>query len=201
MSAGKSIATHFWKTLLTRCHSLLGVPTTSLRNPTGTHLCTVGEQRVDPVQALGIVPDAPLAYWGWGEIPDQYGRRTAGDDGETPIGPDPELADLPPLRPFWGERQDRSRERERVGLQDVEEELLAAAVALAPPDHPLPDSGSATLAFCGALAPLADGLRRDASPVELRDDVAWLGAAAATFLIALSNPGPSPRGLTARAGT
>lgn len=69
-----------------------------------THLCTVAQERIDPLEALGIIPGSPLAYWGWGEIPDQYGRRTADDDGETLLPPDPERADLPPLRPFWGPR-------------------------------------------------------------------------------------------------
>ena len=69
-----------------------------------THLCTVAEQRIDPLEALGIVPDGPLPYWGWGEIPDQYGRRSEVDDGETPLAADPQLADLPPLRPYWGTR-------------------------------------------------------------------------------------------------
>jgi hypothetical protein len=67
-----------------------------------THLCTVAEQRIDPIEALGIIPADPLAYWGWGEIPDQYGRRSEDDDGEMPLPPDPRLADLPPLRPYWG---------------------------------------------------------------------------------------------------
>lgn len=49
-----------------------------------THLCTVGAQRVDPVETLGILPDKPLPYWGWGDIPDQYRRRWDGDDGESP---------------------------------------------------------------------------------------------------------------------
>lgn len=72
--------------------------------------------------------------------------------------------------------------RDAVGPHDFEEDLLAAAVALAPPDRALPDSGTATLAFCGALAPLADGLRGHTSRAELREDVAWLGGAAATLL-------------------
>jgi hypothetical protein len=67
-----------------------------------THLCTVGQQRIDPLETLGIIPDRPLPYWGWGEIPDQYDRRSEDDDGETTLGPNPQLADLPPLRPFWG---------------------------------------------------------------------------------------------------
>jgi len=76
-------------------------------------------------------------------------------------------------------------------LQNVEEELLAAAAELAPLDGGPPDSGTATLVLCGMLAPVADGLRRGASTSELRDDVARLAAAAATFLTALSRPGPS----------
>lgn len=75
-----------------------------------THLCTVGGERVDPHDELGILPDGPLPSWGWGEIPDQYGRRWHGDDGESPPPEDPGLAGLPPLRPSWGPQQrwDRS---------------------------------------------------------------------------------------------
>ena len=71
-----------------------------------THLCTVGPTRIDPLEQLGIIPDRPLPYWGWGDIPDQYGRRWNGDDGEedSQPGPDPELTDLPPLCPWWGPR-------------------------------------------------------------------------------------------------
>lgn len=63
-----------------------------------THLCTVGPERIDPEEELGIVPGVPLAYWGWGTIPDQYGRRWDGDDGEGRRPRDPCGADLPPLR-------------------------------------------------------------------------------------------------------
>ncbi|HYN51119.1 MAG TPA: hypothetical protein VES62_09365 [Thermoleophilaceae bacterium] len=52
-----------------------------------THLCTVAEQRIDPLDTLGVIPAGPLPYWGWGEIPDEYDRRTRDDDGETPLGP------------------------------------------------------------------------------------------------------------------
>jgi pRiA4b ORF-3-like protein len=67
------------------------------------HLCTVGEQRVDPVEVLGIMPDKPLPCWGWGDIPDQYGRRWNGDDGESAVPPAPDgLSDLPPVMAGWG---------------------------------------------------------------------------------------------------
>lgn len=46
------------------------------------HRCVVGEVKIDPLEVVGIRPDAPLPYWGWGSIPDQYGRRWAADDGE-----------------------------------------------------------------------------------------------------------------------
>lgn len=67
-----------------------------------THLCTVGPERIDPAAELGIVPRFPLPYWGWGDIPDQYGRRWIDDDGEDGDPPNPGLSDLPPLQPGWG---------------------------------------------------------------------------------------------------
>ncbi|MFJ5218740.1 hypothetical protein ACIP98_28970 [Streptomyces sp. NPDC088354] len=70
------------------------------------HLCTVGAQGVDPDRELGIVPERPLPYWGWGSVPDQYGRRWDGDDGESSAPRRPGgLSDLPPILPWWGERQ------------------------------------------------------------------------------------------------
>ena len=50
---------------------------------------------------LGIVPAEPLPYWGWGTIPDQYGRRWAEDDGEHNEPPNPRTSDLPPLHREW----------------------------------------------------------------------------------------------------
>lgn len=49
------------------------------------HRCVIGSTKVDPVDALGITPSKPLPYWGWGAIPDQYGRRWAEDDGESRV--------------------------------------------------------------------------------------------------------------------
>jgi hypothetical protein len=45
------------------------------------HLCTVGEEKVDPREVYGDVPAHPVPYFGWGAIPDQYGRRWDEDDG------------------------------------------------------------------------------------------------------------------------
>ncbi len=68
------------------------------------HLCTVGPERIDPEEELGVIPAKPLPYWGWGVIPDAYLRRWDGDDGEHRPPRDPGLSDLPPLRPGWGSR-------------------------------------------------------------------------------------------------
>ena len=74
------------------------------------HLCTVAPQRADPLETLGIIPVGPLARWGWGDIPDQYGRRWDGDDGSSPMPKAPNgLADLPPILPGWGPAGTASR--------------------------------------------------------------------------------------------
>jgi len=67
------------------------------------YLCTVGPRRIDPLQTLRIVPDHPLPYFGWGDIPDQYRRRWDSDDGESPPPRKPKHPHLPPLLPGWGE--------------------------------------------------------------------------------------------------
>lgn len=65
------------------------------------HLCTVSPELADPVEVYGIVPRRPAAIFGWGDLPDQYGRRWAGDDGESRPPPDPQGHDLPPILPEW----------------------------------------------------------------------------------------------------
>jgi hypothetical protein len=69
-----------------------------------THLCTVVAASIDPSDAIGMIPNVPLPYFGWGIIPDQHGRAWSGEDGESPTPVDPELTDLPALRPGWGAR-------------------------------------------------------------------------------------------------
>jgi hypothetical protein len=48
-----------------------------------THRCVVGGERIDPMEELGVRPRKPLAIWGWGTLPDQYGRRWSDDDGSS----------------------------------------------------------------------------------------------------------------------
>jgi len=68
-----------------------------------THLCTVGPEKIDPESTFGVVPELPTPYFGWGTLPDQYGRRWSADDGEGgSVPPDTRGGDLPPLLPEWG---------------------------------------------------------------------------------------------------
>jgi hypothetical protein len=71
------------------------------------HLCAVDAERIDPLDTFGVLPPEPTPYFGWGDLPDQYGRRWETDDGESPEPKRPArlLADLPPLLPWWGPRQ------------------------------------------------------------------------------------------------
>jgi hypothetical protein len=55
-----------------------------------THLCTVFEAGIDPHDVLGVGPNAPLPYFGWGNIPDQYGRIWAQEDDEAPTRLNPD---------------------------------------------------------------------------------------------------------------
>ena len=40
------------------------------------HRCTVADEKADPLEEYGVVPKVPVVTWGWGLIPDQYGRRS-----------------------------------------------------------------------------------------------------------------------------
>lgn len=69
-----------------------------------THLCTI-EGTGDPEESYGSVPDRPVPVWGWGSIPDQYGRRWADDSGEDD---EPAPREATPLTDPWlrGERME-----------------------------------------------------------------------------------------------
>ncbi len=40
------------------------------------HRCTVLEIDVEPENVYGVRPKGPVTVWGWGSLPDQYGRAT-----------------------------------------------------------------------------------------------------------------------------
>ncbi|MCV7366018.1 hypothetical protein CRI77_14765 [Mycolicibacterium duvalii] len=64
------------------------------------HRCVIGDEKVDPMEILGTTARKPLPYWGWGSIPDQYGRRWADDVGEGPVPGRPAARD-PMLSHVW----------------------------------------------------------------------------------------------------
>jgi Plasmid pRiA4b ORF-3-like protein len=45
------------------------------------HRCSVLKDKADPVEEFGALPAMPVPIWGWGTIPDQYGRRSFDDTG------------------------------------------------------------------------------------------------------------------------
>jgi transcriptional regulator with XRE-family HTH domain len=66
-----------------------------------THLGIVEHTRIDPAEVVGDVPDRPVPIFGWGSIPDQYGRRWAEDsDDETPAPSRERL-----LQPYYRENR------------------------------------------------------------------------------------------------
>ena len=44
------------------------------------HRCRVLPKKVDPRDEYGTPPRQPVPIWGWGWIPDQYGRETLEDE-------------------------------------------------------------------------------------------------------------------------
>lgn len=94
-----------------------------------THRCVVGREKLDPMEVLGIRPDTPLPYFGWGTIPDQYGRRWAGDDGES-RPPHRPSQPHPMLRSAWPAEQrapalDADELREAIASGDAARFLAA----------------------------------------------------------------------------
>ena len=47
------------------------------------HECMVEPEKVDPIDVYGETPVEPVPVFGWGTIPDQYGRITDGRDDES----------------------------------------------------------------------------------------------------------------------
>jgi hypothetical protein len=59
-----------------------------------THECSVEEVAVDPFELAGEEPDVPVPVYGWGTIPDQYGRIDEDEDEDDGGGLDPLEEDL-----------------------------------------------------------------------------------------------------------
>ena len=108
-----------------------------------THDCSVEEVAVDPYALAGEEPDVPVPVFGWGMLPDQYGRLT--EDDELPDEPlwdgDGEGAGSPPWddaagEPFaendleeWDAAETSSWEIVEAAIADVERQPDGAALA------------------------------------------------------------------------
>ncbi|WP_320537679.1 UPF0158 family protein [Pseudarthrobacter sp. IC2-21] len=139
-----------------------------------THRCVVGEAKVDPLEVLGIRPGVPLPYWGWGSIPDQYGRRWATDDGESrvpgkPTRPHPMLLHAWPAHAQTPD-VDVSELRTAIGAGDAQRFLAAVT------GHNIDDA----LQQVGAGIPMVlEHRRQEAEPVALSviNRLTWRGGA------------------------
>lgn len=122
-----------------------------------THRCVVGEELVDPLEVLGIRPRQPLPYWGWGSIPDQYGRRWVDDDGSRPAPSRPRRPH-PMLFHEWpgtGRVSEVDLREVRAAIATADADRFLAAVVGRNVDD--------VLQQVGAGIPMALELRRDQS--------------------------------------
>src|SRR5699024_8709408 len=147
------------------------------------HRCVVGSEKVDPLEVLGINATSPLPYWGWGTIPDQYGRRWAEDTGQgrTPRRPQ---QSHPMLTHAWPQQnqapaldiqqaRDAIADKDAAGLldavsgRDVDDVLqqLAPGVILAL-EKRQPDAETIALSFVNRLT-----MRGFAGDPELAEDL------------------------------
>ncbi|MFF1385729.1 hypothetical protein ACFVWT_19430 [Arthrobacter sp. NPDC058288] len=136
------------------------------------HRCMVGEAKVDPLEVLGVRPEVPLPYWGWGSIPDQYGRRWATDDGESRTPGRPSQPH-PMLRRAWRSQAqapsiDLTELRAAIGAGDAARFLAAVT------GHDIDDA----LQQVGVGVPMAlEQRRQEGEPVALSiiNRLTWRG--------------------------
>lgn len=84
------------------------------------HHCEVERDDVDPLAEYGDEPDLPVPVYGWGAIPDQYGRDTEDDEDEAPAEPE---AEPEPSGTFWESEDD-------AAFAAAEDEARADALAV-----------------------------------------------------------------------
>ena len=46
------------------------------------HRCAVLNDKADPADDYGTAPNRPVVTWGWGSMPDQYGRTSFDEDAD-----------------------------------------------------------------------------------------------------------------------
>lgn len=156
-----------------------------------THDCLVVAVDVDPLEEYGEEPATPVPLYGWGTIPDQYGRVREDDDEEARGGAERER-ELPGAEGTWTEPDpsswavvgealaDAHRPRDDAGLATVASELrrhedydewpydvLWAAAGLDDDDLPDDDEELWLALAAGVVAP------RGALPLDAQAEGAW----------------------------
>lgn len=99
-----------------------------------SHTCVVDELDVDPYEVYSDEPSTPVAIFGWGDLPDQYGRTLEDDEPELP-GWSETLAELSASAEQWADAEEECWQVVDAALRAVErpypdEELSAAAAEL-----------------------------------------------------------------------
>jgi hypothetical protein len=155
------------------------------------HGCTVEGVGVDPFELHGEEPESPVPLFGWGALPDQYGRLTEDDEpDEEAEGAEAELSDEP--LESWEDQEvsswtvvdqalgDLPVERDDAELASAAADLRAHADNYAFPydvlwaaggfdDQELPDDDAELwLALAaGVVSP------RDVTPLDAEREAAW----------------------------
>lgn len=120
------------------------------------HACEVERDDVDPLAEYGEEPDLPVPVFGWGSIPDQYGRDR--EDDEEAGSDDAEPRD----EPLWEDDDDAAFTREAR-----EDALAVVETALAPVSRAVDRT---------ELARVTRGLRQHAGDDRYPYDLLWAAA-------------------------
>ncbi|OYO20340.1 hypothetical protein BI335_01950 [Enemella evansiae] len=106
-----------------------------------THRCTVLGTR-DPFDEVGHLPTEPVAIWGWGSLPDQYGRVTSDLDDEPDA---PSRITDPPGTPLAEPTEPIDLREVRPAIAQADVPALIAATTGVRLDHALQQLGSGLL--------------------------------------------------------
>lgn len=119
------------------------------------HDCRVEAEGVDPLQEYGEEPETPVPLYGWGTIPDQYGRAHEDDAGSGTA------------QPGWDERAAGADWTEADWPEPDPTSWAVVAGAIADLDRPRDDTG---------LAASARDLRAHEDNDDWPYDVLWAAA-------------------------
>lgn len=130
------------------------------------HACEVERVDVDPVAEYGDAPELPVPVFGWGTIPDQYGREHEDEDNEAEPPDQQEFRALEdPDLPSWDDEDDAAFLAAEDEARSDAWQVVAAAIA---PLHRPVDREE--------LARAARTLRHHATDERFPYDLLWAAA-------------------------